>query len=116
MMRKLSMIAAFTAALVTPAFADDLRPPLEKQFFDYFAGQCVFALETQAKAKGKKLDQGDLAENIGNYCKCTSQAVVSYLNAEEIIAFAVNPEKEPAASKMKPYFAACQGKSNGSSL
>jgi len=116
MMRKFVIGLGLAACIISPAVAEDLRPPLEKQFFDYFTGQCIFALETQAKSKGKKLDQGGLAENIGNYCKCTSQAVVSYLSAEEIISFAINPEKEPAASKMKPYFAACQGKSSGSSL
>lgn len=104
----------FAAMLVTlghaPAAADNLRPPLEKQFFDYFNNQCVTALETQAKARGKKLDQNKLGENINGYCACTSQAVVSYLDAEEIISFAVNPEKEPASSKMKPYFEQCAGK------
>jgi hypothetical protein len=42
------------------------------------------------------------------YCACTSQAVVSYLDAEEIISFATNPEQEPAASKMRPHFVECQ--------
>jgi hypothetical protein len=111
-MRRIALITAMTMAFVVPSFAADLRPPLEKQFFDYFSGQCVSALENQAKSKGKKLDQGDLEKNIDNYCKCTSQAVVSYLDAEEIIAFAIDPEKDPAASKMKPYFASCQGKSS----
>jgi hypothetical protein len=110
MMRKIVLVAALLAAFASPSLADELRPPLEKQFFDYFTGQCVNALEVQAKAKGKRLDSGNLADNISAYCKCTSQAVVSYLSAEEIIAFAVNPESEPAASKMKPHFAGCQGK------
>lgn len=110
-MRKVALTAALTMAFASPSWAEGLRPPLEKQFFDYFSGQCVSALETQAKAKGKKLDQGNLADNISDYCECTSHAVVSYLSAEELIAFAVNPENEPAASKMKPYFANCQGKS-----
>ena len=43
----------------------------------------------------------------GKYCACTSQAVVSFLSAEEIIAFANNPEQEPASSKMRPYFQGC---------
>jgi hypothetical protein len=42
------------------------------------------------------------------YCSCTSQAVVSNLTAEEIIAFAISPEQEPAAGKMKPHFLECQ--------
>lgn len=116
MMRNPALVVALVAAGMSAAAAEELRPPLEKQFFDYFSGQCVSALEAQAKAKGKKLESGNLAESIGKYCKCTSQAVVSYLSAEEIIAFAVNPEMEPAASKMKPYFAACQGKGGGDSL
>jgi hypothetical protein len=102
--------AAVLAAAVLPARADELRPPLEKQFFEYFAGQCESALETQAQSRGKKLDQGGLGDSIKKYCACTSQAVVSHLSAGEIIAFANNPESEPGASKMKPYFAQCQGK------
>lgn len=101
---------AVLAAAILPARADELRPPLEKQFFEYFAGQCESALETQAQSRGKKLDQGGLGESIEKYCACTSQAVVSHLSAGEIIAFANNPESEPGASKMKPYFAQCQGK------
>lgn len=102
--------AAFLITLALPVQAEELRPPLEKQFFDYFAGECKGALETQAKAQGKRLDQGNLGDSINNYCACTSQAVVSYLSASEIIAFANNPEAEPAASKIKPLFAKCQGK------
>ena len=45
---------------------------------------------------------------MGKYGACTSQAVVSFLNAEEIISFATNPEQEPTASKMKPHFVECQ--------
>lgn len=102
--------AALLAVGMLPAQADELRPPLEKQFFDYFSGQCENALETQAQSRGKKLDQGGLGESIEKYCACTSQAVVSHLSAGEIIAFANNPESEPAASKIKPFFAQCQGK------
>jgi hypothetical protein len=109
-MRRVFSSAALLAAIALPVRAEELRPPLEKQFFDYFAGQCKGALETQAKSQGKRLDQGNLGESIENYCACTSQAVVSYLSAGEIIAFANDPEKEPAASKMKPHFAKCQGK------
>jgi hypothetical protein len=100
----------FLIGLALPVQAEELRPPLEKQFFDYFSGQCESALETQAKSQGKRLDQGNLGDSINNYCACTSQAVVSYLSAGEIIAFANNPEAEPAASKIKPLFAKCQGK------
>jgi hypothetical protein len=109
-LRKLALFVAFAAVMAVPTQAEELRPPLEKQFFDYFTTQCVSALETQARSKGKKLDQGNLGESINNYCKCTSQAVVSYLSAGEIIAFANDPETEPAASKMTPHFAKCQGK------
>lgn len=111
MMRKIVLVAALSAAVAGPSLADELRPPLEKQFFDYFSRQCVSDLETQARSKGKKLDVGGLGDSIKHYCDCTSQAVVSYLSAEELIAFAINPETEPAATKMKPYYAACQGKS-----
>lgn len=106
----LLLSAAILVAGTLSAKADELRPPLEKQFFDYFAGQCQSALETQAKSRGKKLDQGGLGDSIEKYCACTSQAVVSHLSAGEIIAFANNPESEPGASKMKPLFAQCQGK------
>jgi len=109
-LRKLTLFASLAAAITLPVHAEELRPPLEKQFFDYFTTQCVSALETQARSQGKKLDQGNLGDSIGNYCKCTSQAVVSYLSAGEIIAFANDPEREPAASKMTPHFAKCQGK------
>lgn len=108
--RGLLLSAAILAAATLSAQADELRAPLEKQFFDYFAGQCQSALETQAKSRGKKLDQGGLGESIEKYCACTSQAVVSHLTAGEIIAFANSPESEPGASKMKPLFAQCQGK------
>jgi len=110
MMRRIVLSAAFLAATVMPSLAEELRAPLEKQFFDYFAGQCESALETQAQSRGKKLDQGGLGDSIQKYCACTSQAVVSHLTAGEIISFASDPEKEPAASKMTPYFAQCQGK------
>lgn len=109
-MRLALLSVALFSGLVLSAQAEELRPPLEKQFFDYFAGECKGALETQAKSQGKRLDQGNLGDSINYYCACTSQAVVSYLSASEIIAFANNPEAEPAASKIKPLFAKCQGK------
>lgn len=109
-MRRIILSAALFAATTLPVYADELREPLEKQFFDYFSNQCSSALETQAQSRGKKLDQGGLGESIEKYCACTSQAVVSHLTAGEIIAFANNPESEPGASKMKPFFNQCQGK------
>jgi len=111
-MMRIGLIAsvAVIAAGILPAQGEELKPPLEKQFFEYFAGQCESALETQAQSRGKKLDQGGLGESIEKYCACTSQAVVSHLSAGEIVAFANNPESEPGASKMKPYFSQCQGK------
>ncbi len=110
MMRSCLLTILLAVSVGRVAVADELREPLEKQFFDYFAKQCQSALETQARSQGKRLDQGNLQQSIDNYCACTSQSVVSYLDAGEIIAFANNPEAEPAASKMKPLFAKCQGK------
>ena len=109
-MRLILLSVALFSGLVFPSQAEELRPPLEKQFFDYFAGECKGALETQAKAQGKRLDQGNVAEGIANFCACTSQAIVSHLNAGEIIAFATNPEAEPGASKLSPHFEKCKGK------
>ncbi len=104
----------FAAALLivgnAPAVADNLRPPLEKQFFDYFARQCSDGLLAEAKAMNMDAAQAGVAEGIERYCACTSQAVVSHLDAPEIISFAVDPTREPAAGKMKPYFEQCHGK------
>ena len=82
--------------------------PLEKQFYDYFTAACEKAMKAEWTAKN--LDPNNPAAHavMVKYCSCTSQSVVSYLNAEEIIAFATNPEQEPAASKMKPHFVDCQ--------
>jgi hypothetical protein len=82
--------------------------PLEKQFYDYFTASCEKAMKAEWTAQ--KLDANNPAAHavMVKYCSCTSQSVVSYLNAEEIIAFATNPEQEPAASKMKPHFLDCQ--------
>ena len=82
--------------------------PLEKQFFDYFAQRCEAAMEAEWKAASLDPANPELHEVMTKYCTCTSQAVVSFLNAEEIIAFATNPEQEPAASKMRPHFVQCQ--------
>jgi hypothetical protein len=82
--------------------------PLEKQFFDYFTQRCETALQAEWKAAKLDPDNPEAHAVMNKYCSCTSLAVVSFLNAEEIIAFANDPEQEPASSKMKPHFAACQ--------
>ncbi len=111
MMRFTILSAAFLAAIAFQSQAEELRPPLEKQFFDYFARQCTAGMNAEIVSTGKNSKDAKVASGIEKYCSCTSQAVVSYLSAEEIISFAQNPEKEPAASKMRPYFAKkCQGK------
>jgi hypothetical protein len=99
----LSASGALSAAV--PAAAGE---PLEKQFYDYFTASCEKAMKAEWTAQ--KLDPDNPAAHavMVKYCSCTSQSVVSYLNAGEIIAFAVNPEQEPAAGKMKPHFLDCQ--------
>jgi hypothetical protein len=82
--------------------------PLEKQFFDYFTQRCEAAMEAEWKAANLDPANPEAHDVIGKYCTCTSQAVVSFLSAEEIVAFATNPEQEPAASKMRPHFVDCQ--------
>ena len=103
------MRAAFALALglmgAAPAFANE---PLEKQFFDYFTGRCEGAMEAEWKAANLDPGNPEAHDVMVKYCTCTSQAVVSFLNAEEIISFAGNPEREPAASKMRPHFVECQ--------
>ncbi|HEV8391099.1 MAG TPA: hypothetical protein VGQ35_14710 [Dongiaceae bacterium] len=88
-----------------PAAASE---PLEKQFFDYFTQRCEAAMEAEWKAANLDPANPEAHEVMVKYCACTSQAVVSFLNAEEIISFATNPEQEPAASKMRPHFVECQ--------
>jgi hypothetical protein len=103
------MRAAFVLGLIVlcagPAAAAE---PLEKQFFDYFTQRCETAMEAEWRAANLDPDNPEAHEVMVKYCACTSQAVVSFLNAEEIIAFATNPEQEPAASKMRPHFVQCQ--------
>jgi hypothetical protein len=103
------MRAAFVLGLIVlcagPAAAAE---PLEKQFFDYFTQRCETAMEAEWKAANLDPDNPEAHEVMVKYCACTSQAVVSFLNAEEIIAFATNPEQEPAAGKMRPHFMSCQ--------
>jgi hypothetical protein len=92
------------------ALADSLRPPLEKQFFDFFAQECVAGMEADAKSMKLDVSSPAIKEGIDRYCSCTSQAVVSYLDPKEIISFANDATKDPVASKMKPHFDRCKGK------
>ena len=96
------------AFLLTGATCASASDPLEKQFFDYFTLRCEAAMEAEWKAANLDPTNPEAHEVMVKYCACTSQAVVSFLNAEEIIAFATNPEQEPAASKMRPHFVQCQ--------
>ena len=103
------MRAAFALGLgllwAAPAAANE---PLEKQFFDYFTQRCEAAMEAEWKAANLDPENPQAQVVVEKYCACTSQAVVSFLSAEEIIAFANNPEQEPAAGKMRPHFTSCQ--------
>jgi hypothetical protein len=94
--------------LLTGATSASAADPLEKQFFDYFTQRCEAAMEAEWKAADLDPANPEAHEVMSKYCTCTSQAVVSFLGAEEIIAFATNPEQEPAASKMRPHFIECQ--------
>jgi len=98
------------AGLIAPAAGADDYVPLEKQFFDYFNGRCVQSMDDQMKQEGKDPTTGKYKVGIESYCGCTAQAVVSWLSAEEILQFANNPEQEPGASKLQPYFIACRDK------
>ena len=101
---RLVLIFSVSCAAIPASAAE----PLEKQFYDYFTASCEKAMKAEWEAQ--KLDVNNPAAHavMVKYCSCTSQSVVSYLNAAEIIAFATNPEQEPAASKMKPHFLDCQ--------
>jgi hypothetical protein len=110
------LVAVLVLAGLSPAVAEGLRQPLEKQFFEYFQDRCQSGMSSEVEAAGKDPQDSAISEAVDRYCACTAQAIVSYLSAEEIIAFANNPEKEPAAAKMKPYFSGCQGKGSGTSL
>lgn len=101
-------IAPALAFLLTSATSASAADPLEKQFFDYFTQRCEAAMEAEWKAANLDPTNPEAHEVMTKYCTCTSQAVVSFLGAEEIIAFATNPEQEPAASKMQPHFVDCQ--------
>ncbi|HKP27038.1 MAG TPA: hypothetical protein VJV39_24420 [Dongiaceae bacterium] len=100
-----AFVLGLTLLCADPAVAAE---PLEKQFFDYFTQRCEAAMEAEWKAANLDPANPEAHEVMVKYCACTSQAVVSFLNAEEIITFATNPEQEPAASKMRPHFVQCQ--------
>jgi hypothetical protein len=99
----LMMLAAIGVCPIASA-----NEPLEKQFYDYFTASCEKAMKAEWAAQNLDANNPAAHAVMVKYCSCTSQSVVSYLNAAEIIAFATNPEQEPAASKMKPHFLDCQ--------
>ena len=101
-------VAFAICLLLAGAASASAAEPLEKQFFDYFTLRCEAAMEAEWAAANLDANNPEAHAVMAKYCSCTSQAVVSFLNAEEIIAFATNPEQEPAASKMKPHFVECQ--------
>ena len=103
--------AALSGGMAGAVQADTLRPPLEKQFFDYFNDRCVAGLRIEAEKAGKNAADDKVQKTIGSYCSCTSQAVVSFLDAEEIVIFAIDPTKPPVAEKMQPYFQGCKDNS-----
>jgi hypothetical protein len=99
------LLAVAVCVVAAPASATE---PLEKQFYDYFTGTCEKAMKAEWAAQNLDADNPAAHAVMVKYCSCTSQAVVSNLAAEEMISFAVNPEAEPAAGKMKPHFLECQ--------
>ena len=109
-MRRFVFAASLLLLGSNVALADSLRPPLEKQFFDFFAEECVAGMEADAKTMNLDASQPAIKEGIDRYCSCTSQAVVSYLDPKEIISFANDATNDPVATKMKPYFDRCKGK------
>ena len=102
---RIALAVGLALLCTSPASA---REPLEKQFFDYFTGRCEKAMAAEWKAANLDPANPEAQDVMVKYCACTSQAVVSFLDAEEIISFASDPEQEPAAGKMKPYFVECQ--------
>lgn len=97
------------AMLLPPQLAvAESRVPLEKQFFDFFSGRCVADMQNQLRQSGKDPDMPRFKAGVQSYCDCTAQALVSWLSAEEILAFANDPAHEPGASKMRPYFESCR--------
>jgi len=101
---RLLLIFAVSCAAIPASAAE----PLEKQFYDYFTATCEKAMKAEWAAQNLDPDNPAAHTVMVKYCSCTSQSVVSYLSAEEIIAFAVNPEQEPTAAKMRPHFVECQ--------
>jgi hypothetical protein len=101
------LASAFALAMLcaAPAAADE---PLEKQFFDYFSQRCEAGMQAEWRDANLDLENPLAKAMMAKYCACTSQAVVSFLTAEEIIAFANNPEQDPAGSKMRPHFLQCE--------
>ena len=111
-MRRIAICALLAGSILSGgAGADTLRPPLEKQFFDYFNDRCTAGLKIEVEKAGKNPSDDAIQKTIGGYCSCTSQAVVSFLGAEEIVIFAIDPTKPQVASKMQPYFQSCKEKS-----
>ncbi|HVJ33486.1 MAG TPA: hypothetical protein VND94_10245 [Terriglobia bacterium] len=108
-MRRHSILAMLAGLIASPAIADE-RVPLDRQFFDFFDSRCTQSMNDQLRQQGKDPTATLYRTGISTYCGCTAQAVVSWLSAEEILQFANDPEQEPAASKMRPYFFACRDK------
>ena len=84
--------------------------PLERQFFDYFNDRCVQSMNGQLQQQSKDPQAAPYRDGIASYCSCTAQALVSWLDAGEIVQFAEDPTLEPGASKIRPYFLACRDK------
>lgn len=108
-MRRHVIIAIAAGLSISPAVADE-HVPLERQFFDFLNGRCAQSMNQQLQQQGKDPGEARYRTGIDTYCGCTAQAVVSWLSAEEILQFANDPEQEPAAGKMRPYFFACRDK------
>lgn len=108
-MRGYYLLVTLLGLISMPAAADD-HVPLERQFFDYFNGSCAQSMNAQLQQQGKDPTASPYHDGIQTYCSCTAEAVVSWLSAEEILQFAGNPEQEPGASKIRPYFLACRDK------
>lgn len=106
-MRNRLFLTLLTMIITSPAFADD-HVPLEKQFFDFFSSHCIQSMNAQLQQQGKNPTDAQYHTSIETYCTCTAQAVVSWLSAEEILQFANDPEHEPGASRLKPYFLTCR--------
>jgi len=108
-MRCGTLLALLAGLFVSPAVAAE-HVPLERQFFDFFSDRCVQSMNQQLQQEGKDPTATRYHDGIASYCSCTAQAVVSWLSAEEILQFANDPEQEPGASKLHPYFLACRDK------